>query len=93
MMRKYVDLQAGFISMFDDKTGFYARTGMIEFENGKMIDTGVDPFRASFPQLIDVGVMGSRNLAHIKLCEPYYSAGVNIDKILANGIRKIRLLI
>ncbi len=79
-MRKYVDLQAGFISMFDDKTGFYARTGVLEFENGKMIDTGIDPFRASFPQLIDVGVMGLVKLAHIKLCEPCYSTGVNIYK-------------
>mgnify|MGYP006990174670 CR=1 FL=1 len=32
MMRKYVDLEASFISMFDDKTGFYARTGELVFE-------------------------------------------------------------
>lgn len=55
MLRKYVDKKARFVSMFDDKTGFYARTGVID-ENGK--DTGVDPFMASYPQLIDIGVMG-----------------------------------
>ena len=55
MIRKYVDKKARFISLFDDNTGSYVRTGIIE--NGK--DTGVDPFMASFPQLIDVGVMGS----------------------------------
>jgi len=40
---------------FDTKTGAYVRTGILD-ENGK--DTGVDPFMASFPHLIDVGVMG-----------------------------------
>lgn len=80
MMRKYVDLEAGFISMFNDKTGFYARTGELVFENGKMIDTGLDPFKASFPQLIDVGIMGFYYMAHVKLCEPCYSAGVSIYK-------------
>ena len=40
---------------FDTETGAYIRTGILD-ENGK--DTGVDPFMASFPHLIDVGVMG-----------------------------------
>ena len=44
-----------FKSAFDTDTGFYLRTGILD-ENG--IDTGVDPFMASFPHLIDVGVMG-----------------------------------
>ncbi|WP_243414237.1 SPASM domain-containing protein [Pseudoflavonifractor phocaeensis] len=43
-----------FLTVFDDETGAYLRTGVIE--NGR--DTGVDPFMASFPHLIDVGVMG-----------------------------------
>ena len=53
MIRK-VDVKNKFVSMFDPKTGFYMRSGIIE--NGK--DTGVDPFMTSFPELIDVGVMG-----------------------------------
>lgn len=40
---------------FDTETGAYIRTGILD-ENGK--DTGVDPFMASYPHLIDVGVMG-----------------------------------
>lgn len=44
-----------FVSAFDTETGCYVRTGILD-ENGK--DTGVDPFMASFPHLIDVGVMG-----------------------------------
>ena len=40
---------------FDTQTGFYMRTGILD-ENGR--DTGADPFMASFPHLIDVGIMG-----------------------------------
>ena len=49
------DKKYRFKSFFDTDTGFYVRTGILD-ENGK--DTGVDPFMASFPHLIDVGVMG-----------------------------------
>lgn len=54
-MLKKIDRKNRFVSMFDPKTGFYARSGVID-ENGK--DTGVDPFMTSYPELIDVGVMG-----------------------------------
>ena len=53
VLRK-VDKQNKFISMFDTRTGFYARTGIIE--DG--IDTNVDPFMTNFPELLDVGIMG-----------------------------------
>lgn len=49
------DEQYHFVSAFDTETGCYIRTGILD-ENGK--DTGKDPFMASFPHLIDVGVMG-----------------------------------
>lgn len=49
------DKKYHFKSAFDTETGAYVRTGILD-ENGK--DTGVDPFMASFPHLIDVGVMG-----------------------------------
>ena len=54
---KYVikDEQYHFATAFDTETGAYIRTGILD-EKGK--DTGVDPFMASFPHLIDVGVMG-----------------------------------
>ena len=41
--------------IFDTRTGAYVRTGILD-EAGS--DTGVDPFRGSFPHLIDVGIMG-----------------------------------
>ncbi len=54
---KYIieDKQYHFKSAFDTETGAYVRTGILD-ANGK--DTGIDSFMASFPHLIDVGVMG-----------------------------------
>jgi radical SAM protein with 4Fe4S-binding SPASM domain len=52
---KIIDRRYHFISAFDTESGAYIRTGIID-KDGK--DTGVDPFMASFPHLIDVGVMG-----------------------------------
>ena len=49
------DKRYHFKSAFDTETGAYVRTGVLDV-NGK--DTGVDPFMASYPHLIDVGIMG-----------------------------------
>ena len=54
-MIKKVDKKNRFVSMFNSKTGFYMRTGVID-ENGQ--DTGIDPFMTTYPELIDVGIMG-----------------------------------
>jgi radical SAM protein with 4Fe4S-binding SPASM domain len=43
------------VSFFDPATGLYCRTGTLD-EAGR--DTGLDPFMAEFPELLDVGVMG-----------------------------------
>lgn len=53
MIRKY-DKENRFVSMFNPKTGFYLRTGILD-EDGK--DTGVDPFMCSYPELLDIGIM------------------------------------
>lgn len=55
MRYKMIDKKYRFVSAFDEETGTYVRTGILD-EHGR--DTGVDPFMASFPHLIDVGVMG-----------------------------------
>lgn len=54
-----------FISCFNQETGFYFRTGILE--DGK--DTGVDPFMASFPELLDVGIMGHCIHGKTGLCQ------------------------
>lgn len=53
ILRKY-DKENKFISVFNTETGFYVRSGILD-EHGK--DTGVDPFMASFPELLDIGIM------------------------------------
>jgi len=53
-----------FISMFNEKTGAYIRSGIIA--DGK--DTGIDPFMASFPELLDVGIMGHCKHGQTGLC-------------------------
>lgn len=57
-----VDKKNRFKSYFDPNTGFYFRTGVID-KDGK--DTGVDPFMASFPELIDVGIMSKCVCSHL----------------------------
>ncbi len=75
------DTKYRFHSIFDARTGAYARSGILD-EEGR--DTGVDPFMASFPHLIDVGVMG--HCAHGKagLCTRAgvgcYQSGLLVDK-------------
>ncbi len=54
-----------FRSIFDTESGMYIRTGILN-EDGE--DTGVDPFMASFPHLIDVGVMGRCDHGKSGLC-------------------------
>ena len=59
-MIKKIDKKNQFVSIFDPKTGFYMRSGVIK--DGK--DTGVDPFMASYPELLDVGIMQTCVCAH-----------------------------
>lgn len=53
-MRRRYDAGGRFTSCFDEKTGMYIRSGVLE--DGT--DTGKDPFMSSFPELLDVGIMG-----------------------------------
>lgn len=62
-MIKY-DKKRSFKSIFDPATGFYLRTGILH----KGGDTGIDPFMASYPELIDVGIMGSCLHGRAGLC-------------------------
>lgn len=59
------DKKYHFKSAFDTETGAYVRTGVLDAD-GK--DTGVDPFMASYPHLIDVGIMGHCIHGKIGLC-------------------------
>jgi radical SAM protein with 4Fe4S-binding SPASM domain len=70
-LTRIYDTQYKFYSAFDPNTGFYWRSGVVD-ENGK--ETTEDPFMASFPPLLDIGIMGH--------CEHGLSG-----KCLENGIQ------
>jgi len=53
-----------FISCFNEETGEYVRSNVID--NG--IDTGKDPFMSSFPELLDIGIMGHCIHGKLGLC-------------------------
>ena len=57
--------EKNFISIFNEQTGEYVRSGIIK--NGT--DTGEDPFMASFPELLDVGIMGHCLHGQTGLCQ------------------------
>ncbi len=80
---KYIieDRKYHFRSAFNTETGAYVRSGILD-ENGN--DTGVDPFMASFPHLIDVGVMGHCIHGKTGLCVKAgigcYQSGLTIEQ-------------
>jgi radical SAM protein with 4Fe4S-binding SPASM domain len=57
-----VDRKYRFVSTFDTTTGEYFRSGT--FVDGK--ETPDDPFQASYPELLDIGIKGS--CAHASQC-------------------------
>ena len=75
------DKQYHFKAAFDTETGTYVRTGILD-ENGK--DTDVDPFMASYPHLIDVGVMGRCIHGKTGLCVKAgigcYQSGLTVEQ-------------
>lgn len=55
MVSRIFDKKYKFLTVFSEKTGAYIRTNVLD-KNGKQTDE--EPFMASFPHLIDVGIMG-----------------------------------
>lgn len=74
------DTTHSFITAFNPATGAYVRSGILQ--NGQ--DTGIDPFMASFPHLIDVGIMGHCLHGQTGLCVKAgigcYQDGLHISK-------------
>lgn len=60
-MKTIWDCKNKFYHVFNQKNGMYYRSGVFD-ENE---ETSKDPFMASFPNLIDVGIMGHCKHAHI----------------------------
>lgn len=81
MIQKIYDKKYKFISMFNQETGAYVRTGIL---NERGWDSGVDPFMASFPHLIDVGIMGHCIHGKTGLCVKAgvgcYQSGLTVEE-------------
>jgi radical SAM protein with 4Fe4S-binding SPASM domain len=75
-----------FKELFNCKTGFYLRTGILEkdIQTNRYIDTGVDPFMRFMPSLIDIGIMGECVHGRKGLCMhsgvQCYQDGLNIKQ-------------
>ncbi|MFZ5944729.1 MAG: radical SAM/SPASM domain-containing protein [Bacillota bacterium] len=78
-LKTIADNKYRFAYSFDLDSGFYYRTGIIDQEGN---DTGTDPFRSSFPHLLDVGIMGHCVHGAAGLC---LQAGVQCYQ---NGLEK-----
>jgi radical SAM protein with 4Fe4S-binding SPASM domain len=50
-----VDRKYGFVSLFNPQTGLGVRSNVYDSSGN---DTGKDPFMGSFPELLDIGIMG-----------------------------------
>lgn len=78
---QYVDRENRFFEIFNQNTGFYLRTGVL---NEKGRDTKVDPFKRNFPNLLDIGIMGSCINGKLGLCKiggiECYQSGNSISK-------------
>lgn len=61
----YKDNKYKFVEVFDKKSGFYIRSGVINENN---VETEKDPFMRSFPGLIDIGIMGHCDHGRSGLC-------------------------
>lgn len=91
---KYIihDTKYRFKTAFNTKSGAYVRTGILD-EKGK--DTGEDPFMASYPHLIDVGIMGHCVHGKTGLCVKAgiecYQNGLFVEKanMSVDNFRKI----
>ena len=87
MRYAFKDLKYNFKYFFDSTSGAYVRTGILD-KNGN--DTGVDPFMASFPHLIDVGIMGHCKHGKSGLCA--YSRTSTTPSAMPTDRRKFNCL-
>ena len=60
----YKDKTYNFIEYFDETTGFLARSNILD--NG--IETDLEPTMRSFPELLDIGIMGHCSACSAGLC-------------------------
>ena len=80
-VRYIKDAGGRFLAWFDPTTGEYVRTGILD-DCGK--DTGKEAFMASFPHLVDVGIMGHCLHGQLGIC---LAAGVQCYQDGLNAVQ------
>lgn len=87
IIMKRINYYENFFSVFDTETGEYMRTGIMKKMNQNardLWDSGEDPFMATFPELLDVGIMGYCKHGASGLCVKAgvecYQDGLHSDK-------------
>lgn len=72
------DDRYNFKTYFNLENGDYLRTGILD-ENGT--DSGIEPFKASFPHLLDIGIMGHCKRGLLNKCKvDCYQSGKYINE-------------
>lgn len=74
MILKYYDEQYKFKEVFDDTSGFYLRSNVLDNEGR---ETDIEPFMRSFPSLLDIGIMGKCSSVHTCKVGCYQQGGTN----------------
>ena len=76
-----VDEKYRYAASLNPETGFSIRTSIYDREGN---DTGIDPFMASFPELLDVGIMGHCIHGKTGLCVKAgigcYQSGLTVEQ-------------
>jgi radical SAM protein with 4Fe4S-binding SPASM domain len=85
-IRKYYDKTYRFLEFFDDKTGAYIRTGVLDKD---LKDTNVDPFMREQPALLDIGIMGHCENASRCTIGCYQGAKVTGDNMTLENYKSI----
>jgi len=75
----YVDKKYNFVECFDETTGFLARSNILS--NG--IESNIGPDIRSFPELVDIGIMG-----HCEACSAGICRSVGVDCYQNAAIRR-----
>lgn len=70
----YKDEKFNFIELFNPKNGFLVR--------GDSLDTKSNPTQRSFPELIDIGIMGTCHISHLNICK---NAGIDCYQKASNS--------
>lgn len=72
----YEDKKYSFVEYFDETTGFLARSNV--FRNG--IETDMEPHMRSFPELLDIGIMGHCDACSAGLCRRWVWTAIKMQQ-------------